>query len=125
MKNEKKKFGIHVIIDAWNCNFDSINDEVFLEKLFIESIKMGNMTLLNYNIHKFDPIGVSGIFLISESHLSFHSQPEYGYISIDMFTCGDKRGLIKAYNNIIEKIGCKNYRLKIFNRGKFENKKIQ
>lgn len=123
MNQEKKKFGIHVIIDAQGCDFNLINDKTFLEGVFLESIDIGNMNLIKYNMHEFQPFGVSGIFLISESHLSFHSQPEHGYISIDMFTCGDKKGLIMAYNNIIYRLKCKNYRIKTFNRGKFEKKR--
>ena len=34
--------------------------------------------------------GVTGIFLLSESHLSYHTYPENNYISIDLYTCGEK-----------------------------------
>ena len=27
--------------------------------------------------------------MISESHLTIHSWPEYGYCAVDVFTCGD------------------------------------
>lgn len=39
--------------------------------------------------HKFAPQGVSGVVIISESHLTIHSFPEHGYASIDVYTCGD------------------------------------
>lgn len=38
--------------------------------------------------HKFSPQGVSGVVIISESHLSIHTWPELGYAAIDVFTCG-------------------------------------
>ena len=31
---------------------------------------------------------MTGLFLLSESHLSYHTYPECGYISIDVYTCG-------------------------------------
>jgi len=39
--------------------------------------------------HKFSPQGVSGVVVISESHLSVHTWPEFGYAAVDVFTCGD------------------------------------
>jgi S-adenosylmethionine decarboxylase proenzyme len=38
--------------------------------------------------HKFNPHGVSGVVVISESHLAVHTWPEYGYAAVDVFTCG-------------------------------------
>ncbi|WP_372240781.1 S-adenosylmethionine decarboxylase [Pseudomonas sp. CK-NBRI-02] len=32
--------------------------------------------------------GVTGLFLLCESHLSYHTHPENSYISIDVYTCG-------------------------------------
>lgn len=40
--------------------------------------------------HKFSPQGVSGVVVISESHLAIHTWPEYGYAAVDIFTCGDR-----------------------------------
>jgi S-adenosylmethionine decarboxylase len=39
--------------------------------------------------HKFSPQGVSGVVVISESHLAIHTWPELGYAAVDVFTCGD------------------------------------
>ena len=38
----------------------------------------------------FSPHGVSGVVIISESHLAIHTWPELGYAAVDLFTCGDK-----------------------------------
>ena len=40
--------------------------------------------------HKFSPQGVSGVVVISESHLAIHTWPELGYAAVDVFTCGEK-----------------------------------
>lgn len=31
---------------------------------------------------------MTGLYLLSESHLSYHTYPETHYISIDVYTCG-------------------------------------
>ena len=48
------------------------------------------MPLHNKNINHFENyIGaVTSLYLLSESHLSFHTWPENRYIAMDIFTCG-------------------------------------
>ena len=43
--------------------------------------------MLHVCTHKFDPIGVTAIVMIAESHLSIHTWPEHRYAAIDIFTC--------------------------------------
>jgi hypothetical protein len=50
-----------------------LNDIQFLERTFVE--------LWEVAFHKF-AMGVSGVVIISESHLTIHSFPEHGYASI-------------------------------------------
>src|SRR5262245_38795944 len=37
----------------------------------------------------FEPMGVTGVVVVEESHLSIHTWPENGYAAVDFFTCGD------------------------------------
>jgi S-adenosylmethionine decarboxylase len=32
--------------------------------------------------------GVTGVLLLSESHIALHTYPEHGYIALDIFSCG-------------------------------------
>jgi S-adenosylmethionine decarboxylase len=36
-------------------------------------------------------VGVTGVAIVSESHLVIHTWPEYGYAAVDVFTCGAPR----------------------------------
>ena len=45
-------------------------------------------SIINATFHHFSPYGVSGVIVIQESHLAIHTWPEYGYASVDLFTCG-------------------------------------
>ena len=36
-------------------------------------------------------MGVTGIAIVSESHLVIHTWPEHGYAAVDIFTCGAPR----------------------------------
>src|SRR5690606_10723787 len=51
--------------------------------------------------HQFSPQGVSGVVVISESHLAIHTWPELGYAAIDVFTCGERVDPWDACNYLI------------------------
>jgi len=80
--------GNHLLIELYDCDTNSINDAIKIEKLLLKAVKISGATALNSTFHKFSPHGVSGIVVISESHFSIHTWPEYGYCALDIFTCG-------------------------------------
>ena len=70
--------------------------------LWITALKAG-AEVREVAFHKFAPQGVSGVVIISESHLTIHSFPEHGYASIDVYTCGDRIDPNVA-QNILQKV---------------------
>ena len=80
--------GRHVIIELWGCN-DAINDTDRVKAAMLDAVKAANATLLNIYVHTFSPQGVTGVAVLSESHLSLHTWPEHGYVAADVFTCGE------------------------------------
>ena len=52
-------------------------------------MEVAGATLLHIHLHHFTPNGgVSGVAVLSESHISIHSWPEVGYAALDVFMCG-------------------------------------
>lgn len=88
--------GRHVIAELWECEFDKLNDVNFIERTFVEAALKSGAEVREVAFHKFAPQGVSGVVIISESHLTIHSFPEHGYASIDVYTCGDLDPTIAA-----------------------------
>ncbi|WP_026045632.1 adenosylmethionine decarboxylase [Paenisporosarcina sp. TG-14] len=88
--------GRHVIAELWECEFDKLNDVNFIERTFVEAALKAGAEVREVVFHKFAPQGVSGVVIISESHLTIHSFPEHGYASIDVYTCGDLDPTIAA-----------------------------
>jgi S-adenosylmethionine decarboxylase len=82
--------GKHILAEFYNCDVAAINDEHGIENLFVQTAKDSGATVISSNFHKFSPHGVSGVVVISESHLTIHTWPEYGYCAVDVFTCGDR-----------------------------------
>ena len=81
--------GRHVISELWGCNLSTLNNVNEIEQIFVDAALRSGAEVREVTFHKFAPQGVSGVVIISESHLTIHSFPEHGYASIDVYTCGD------------------------------------
>lgn len=110
-KNKTIKTGIHYLLDINQVNRQLLDDEIRLKKIFKRFINNSQIKVLGYKYHKFQPQGLTGLYLLSESHISFHTWPEYDKISIDIYTCeleNDK--LINAnIKNMIRSFSSKSY----------------
>ena len=82
--------GYHTIWDITGASARLLSNEKILHRFFLTALQTSGFTVISDMIHKFSSggEGVTGIFLLSESHLSYHTYPERGYISIDVYTCG-------------------------------------
>jgi S-adenosylmethionine decarboxylase len=87
-------FGDHLIIDCYGCNFDALSSEKSMEATILGIVFRANMKLMAdpviYEakaISEKDKGGYTGFAVITESHISLHSFPYRGYISIDVYTC--------------------------------------
>ncbi|WGH75517.1 adenosylmethionine decarboxylase [Tenacibaculum tangerinum] len=82
-----KRLGYHGL---WEIN-DSPSELLKFEKTikpFMDAVAdTANLTVLSRNFKQFSPYGVTGVFLLSESHLSIHTWPEHGYAALDLFSC--------------------------------------
>ena len=108
--------GRHVISELWGCDFDKLNDIEFIEKTFVDAALKSGAEIREVAFHKFAPQGVSGVVIISESHLTIHSFPEHGYASIDVYTCGDLDPNIAA-DYIAEALGAQTRETTFITRG--------
>ncbi|HET7627827.1 MAG TPA: adenosylmethionine decarboxylase [Bacillales bacterium] len=99
-------FGTHVIAELWNCDEDKLNDIGFVERTMVQAALKAGAEVREVTFHKFAPQGVSGVVIISESHLTIHSFPEHGYASIDVYTCGEKVSPHAAIDFIAEALEC-------------------
>ena len=91
--------GTHIIIDAWNINFPIFKD---FNNFILKSGKENGINILNEVHHIFnssDESSFTALYLLSESHLSIHTYPEYNYASLDIYTCGNVNTM--KYANVI------------------------
>ncbi len=79
------QLGRHLIIEMFDA--ENLNDAELLDTALKETVDAIQGTLLDCRVVQFPVHGVTGVAIISESHVAVHTWPEYGYAAVDIFTC--------------------------------------
>jgi len=94
MNEESNHFGEHLTIDGYNGDFAKLNDrEKVLRCLNELPDLIGMKKLAEPEVYfalandKKDCGGWTGFVVIAESHISIHTFPKRGFVSIDVYTC--------------------------------------
>lgn len=78
----------HLLYDAWTDRTERLRWAPPWEALLTRAAEEAGATVLGHRFHQFEPWGVTGVVLLAESHLSLHTWPEEGLLTLDCFTCG-------------------------------------
>ncbi len=96
--------GIHIIADMYGVDPEILARVENMKEIFEGAVNFAKLSKISSDYYQFRPEGASGVILIEESHLSFHTWPEYGLVTLDIYTCGDPKQAELAYNYIKEKL---------------------
>ena len=113
----KMAVGIHIIADMYGVDPEMLARVEKMKEIFEGVIKYAKLSKISSDYYQFRPTGASGVILIAESHLSFHTWPEYGLVTLDIYTCGDPEQAEKAYQYIKEKLNPERVDLVKMDRG--------
>jgi S-adenosylmethionine decarboxylase len=86
--------GLEWIVEAHGCDSAALADAQRLENLFQSLIRALDLHPLGKsNWHQF-PLtgGITGVTLLTESHLACHTFPEYGSLCLNIFCCRPRTG---------------------------------
>lgn len=81
--------GQQVLLELHGCDPHKLRDPHYLEREMRLAAEAMGATVVTSTFHHFSPLGVSGVVVIQESHLTIHTWPEYDYAAADIFTCGE------------------------------------
>tara|TARA_Y100000817_G_scaffold142026_1_gene111277 strand:+ start:1319 stop:1675 length:357 start_codon:yes stop_codon:yes gene_type:complete len=112
-----KVLGLQILLDLEKCNPDILDDIALIKDLLIKSAIESGATIVGESFHKFNPVGVTGIVSIAESHISIHTWPEYLYAAVDIFSCGETFNIEKSKDIIIDGLKPENSRIIRLDRG--------
>lgn len=94
MKKHHEPFGLHLMIDAYDCSPKSLNDTNLIYKILDELPDLLGMKKLMkpYIVfaeanNKRDPGGWSGFVMIQESHISLHTFIKRRFVTADVYSC--------------------------------------
>jgi S-adenosylmethionine decarboxylase len=95
-------YGRHLLLNFSGCQADLDNLEQIKCDMF-RAVNAVGATILAHVAHKFEPCGVSVVLMLSESHASVHTYPEYNACFLDIFTCGDQIR-VEPFGEVLEKL---------------------
>ena len=109
--------GTHIIIDIYEIN----NNEILKYTSTIIDIlnkitKEFKLNIVNKAIHQFEPFGVTGVYVLAESHLSIHTFVEEKKVAMDLYTCRNLNDTNTIINYIKELFGICKITYKIIER---------
>ncbi|MSO64970.1 MAG: adenosylmethionine decarboxylase [Alphaproteobacteria bacterium] len=111
--------GMHAIGDLCGINPDYLKDEKLLMRALADGLAAARFTVLSEQALKFPGVdsGVTGMFILSESHAAFHSYPEFGYLAIDVFSCGSQSPeTVVRY--VASRLGARDSTFRLMERGR-------
>jgi S-adenosylmethionine decarboxylase len=84
--------GQHLLADLNGIAAEKLNNPVDIELMLLEAARAAGATILSSYFHHFGAnLGVTGVVLLAESHISIHTWPECGFAAVDIFMCGATR----------------------------------
>jgi S-adenosylmethionine decarboxylase len=116
--------GHHYIVEASGCDPEVISKVERVEQTLVAAAEAAKVQIWSISFHRFNPGGVSGVVVISESHLSVHTWPELRYVALDIFTCGDDARPEAAVKSALKEFGASNVHITEVTRGLEEGDKV-
>jgi S-adenosylmethionine decarboxylase len=115
-------FGVHLMLDGYGCDRSRLESEEFIYNFLdqfpddIGMTKIMQPSVLKYSGAGVQECGISGFVLIAESHVSIHTFPAAGYVSIDIFSC-KSFDLGAAEREIVRRFGIDRLDKNVLDRG--------
>jgi len=82
--------GKHVFSELHGLDEPILRDQAFLGVLFQSALQASGFMILEKVFYSFPTHGkgITGAYLLQESHATFHTYPEWCSMSVDIFSCG-------------------------------------
>ena len=111
--------GTEWLIEASGCDARALGDAACLREVFARAVAELNLQVVGDALwHKFPaPGGVTGLALLTESHLACHTYPEYGLATFNLYCCRE-RPAWPWNERLREMLGAAEVNVRMVERGK-------
>jgi S-adenosylmethionine decarboxylase len=109
--------GTEWLIDASGCDTAALADLDRLRAVFDRVIRDLDLNVLGEIAwHQFDhPSGITGLAMLSESHLSCHTYPEFGAATFNLYCCRERTSW-SWETTLKEMLGATTVNVRVFER---------
>lgn len=80
----------HFILEIFGINKELISSSESSRELILRLREKLNFKIIHEFFYQFQPGGITGVLILSQSHLAIHTWPEFGYVHIDLMTCSEE-----------------------------------
>ncbi|MGE0800164.1 MAG: adenosylmethionine decarboxylase [Lautropia sp.] len=81
--------GLHLTADLYGCGCEPalLISPQRLTGLLRTEVAAAELAVVGEAVHRFEQAGVTAVLLLAESHLSVHTWPELGAVTLDVYVC--------------------------------------
>ena len=81
--------GLHIIGDLFDCQCkcNLLSELRPIKEACLRYVDDVGLLSVGHKFYKFDNGGITGMVILAESHLSVHTWPEKGHVTIDVYVC--------------------------------------
>ncbi len=117
--------GAEWIVEALGCSCESLRDLPTLQGVCEQIISDLNLHVVGAAMwHQFaEPGGITGLFLLTESHLACHTYPESGIATFNLYCC-KARPEWQWQERLSTRLGATTVNVRFVKRGTFEEDKV-
>src|SRR5689334_18305659 len=105
------------LLEFCDCNPARLKHARAVKTLLCRAVRQGGGTIVKAVFHNFSPYGVSGVVVITESHVTIHTWPEHGYAAVDIFSCSRKLNHATIRRQLRKALSARRVSSRRFSRG--------
>ncbi len=115
--------GIHLFAEWYGCDFSvaALQSANSIREACLDATRVSGLVCVGDVFHQFEPQGVTGTVLLSESHLAIHTWPESGFVTLDVYVCNyltnNTEKALTLYNLLKNHFNPKRENMKRISRG--------
>lgn len=77
--------GLHILAEIDTKQLVPLQDYALVKALLMRLIEQYRLTIIGEVFHNFEGGGYTGVYCLTESHISIHTWPEFGRVTYDVF----------------------------------------
>ncbi len=114
-----RTLGRHTLLDFYGCDPQRLEHSRHVRRLVCAAVRAGGGQIVKAVFHNFNPYGVSGVVVITQSHVTIHTWPEHGYVAVDIFSCSPKLDQAAIRQALQKAVGARRTVRRTFRRGDY------